>query len=120
MSFLDIFHKKEKHVESVVLIDIAADSVAGAYARYTEGENPTLLYTNRLPIEIRDVEPHEQAMLRALKTLGDGLIRDGAPILMRATGSGSVDSILISILARAVIFIAWERRSTTCSRVKLP
>jgi len=96
MSFLT-FLRKTKKAESVVLIDIGAESVAGAYARYMEGEIPTLLYTRRLPIEIRRGEPHEAAMLRALLVLGDALIREGAPILMRATGSGNAHTILVSV-----------------------
>lgn len=84
--------------ESVALIDISANSVAGAYARYTEGETPTLLYTRRLPIEIRDGgEPHERALLRTLEILGSMLIREGAPILARHTGSGSADAVLVSV-----------------------
>ena len=86
------------HAESVVFIDISANSVAGAYARYTEGEPPTLLYTRRLPIERRDSgEPHERALLRALEVLGSILIREGAPILARHTGSGSADVVLVSV-----------------------
>ena len=53
--------------ESVVFIDISASSVAGAYARYTKGEPPTLLYTRRLPIERRDGgEPQSSALCCAL------------------------------------------------------
>ena len=80
-----------------MLIDVSADSVGGAYARYKESELPTPLYTCRVPIEIRKDEPHKSAMLRALKALGDILIRDGAPVLSRFTGSGSADTILVSV-----------------------
>lgn len=97
MSFLGNLFHKEKRAESVVLIDISAESVAGAYAHYVENDIPVVLYTRRLPIEIHDGEPHETAMLRALKTLGDELIREGAPILMRAAGSGSASVITVSI-----------------------
>ncbi|MDO8566781.1 MAG: hypothetical protein Q7R58_01360 [bacterium] len=85
------------HAESLVLIDISAGSVAGAYASYTEGEAPSLLYTRRLPIEVRKDEPHELAMLRALEILGEALIREGAPTLTRATGSGRANTILVSV-----------------------
>jgi len=85
------------HTESVVLIDISADSIAGAYAHYREGEVPSLLYTRRLPIEIRKDEQHELAMLRALEILGNTLIKEGAPVLARATGSGRADVILVSV-----------------------
>ena len=83
--------------KSIVLIDISGGSVAGAYVHYKEGETPTLLYTVRLPIELHDGEPHETSMLRTLGTLGNILIREGAPILARSTGSGSADAILVSV-----------------------
>ncbi len=97
MSFLENFFHKEKKIESVAFIDIAADSVAGAYAQYAKSETPVILYARRLPIDIRTDEPHETALLRALQTLGDELIREGAPVLLRASGSGSADTILVSI-----------------------
>ncbi len=83
--------------ESVIFVDISAGSVAGAYAHYKKDEAPSLLYTRRLPIEIRDGEPHERALLRALSVLGAALIREGAPILARHTGSGSADTVLVSV-----------------------
>ena len=91
-----LFHRK-KHSEIAVLIDIGADSVAGGYAQYTEGEKPVVHYTRRLPIELRKGEPHEEAMLHALGALGDTLIREGAPTLVRAVGSASVGTVLLSI-----------------------
>ncbi|MBU6388320.1 hypothetical protein KGQ72_00340 [Patescibacteria group bacterium] len=104
MSFADFF-RDEKKSESVVLIDIGAGSVAGAYAQYVEGELPAILYTARLPIEPWEDELHEKAMLRALQALGDTLIREGAPALARATGSGSASAILVSIDA------PWQKTS---------
>ncbi|NNM84086.1 hypothetical protein HKL94_02640 [Candidatus Parcubacteria bacterium] len=89
------FHPTKK--ESLVFIDIGAGSVAGAYANFREDGTPTLLYTRRLPIEVRGDEPHERAMLRALDVLGAALIHDGAPALARYTGSGSADAVLVSI-----------------------
>lgn len=88
-----------------MLVDIGTDSVAGAYAKYVESEKPVLLYTKRVPISVRKNEPHENAMLRALKELGSTLIVEGAPILMRATGNGRADTILVSIDA------PWQRTS---------
>jgi hypothetical protein len=96
MSFLNLFREKKKS-QSVVLIDVTADSVAGAYALYKENETPTLLYTRRLPLEIREGEPCERAIVRALTILGNDLIREGAPILMRTTGDGYTETILVSI-----------------------
>jgi len=97
MSFITSLFRHKKHSESAVLIDISADSVAGAYAHYIEGDISTLLYALRLPVEARENEPREQAMLRAFNILGAELLREGAPILLRATGSGRSDAIIVSI-----------------------
>ena len=97
MGFLKNLFRDDKCAESVIFIDIGADSVAGAYARYVEGDLPSILYTRRLSLEIRSGEPYEQTMIRALKELGDDLIREGAPILMRAAGNGSAEKILLSV-----------------------
>lgn len=96
MSFFSRLFRSVR-AESVVLIDISAGSVAGAYAYYTEGEAPSLLYTRRLPIEIRAGEEHERAMLRALEVLGSVLIREGAPVLSRHAGKGSANTVLVSV-----------------------
>ncbi|MBI4088821.1 hypothetical protein HY415_01870 [Candidatus Kaiserbacteria bacterium] len=104
MSFFSGLFKK-KDTESVVLIDINADSVAGAYAYYEKGQLPVLHYTRRLPIEVRASEPKERAMLRALQILGETLLREGGSALVRATGSGRVDRILVSIDA------PWQKTS---------
>ena len=96
MALFDFFSDKKKS-ESVVLIDIGTGSVAGAYARYSEGEQPAMLYTRRLPITIHPDEPHADAMLRALGILGTALVNEGAPVLLRATGSGSADAVLVSV-----------------------
>ena len=96
MNFFGALFRDTK-AESIVLIDITAGSVAGAYARRVEGQVPLLLYARRLPIENHADEPHEHAMLRALAVLGDALIREGAPALARATGSGTADCVLVSI-----------------------
>ena len=89
--------RNEKDVETVILIDIGATEITGAYVRYEEGTLPTVYYTRRLPIETRSHEAHTHAMLRALSVLGDDLIRQGAPILARALGTGSANQILVSI-----------------------
>ncbi|MFZ2500632.1 MAG: hypothetical protein WAW90_01435 [Minisyncoccia bacterium] len=97
MSFLKNFFYTKKQTKSVVLIDIGNDSVAGAYAHYQEDCAPNLLYTQHFSIEVRGDETHENALLRTIQTLGNDLIREGAPTLARITGSGSADSILVSI-----------------------
>ncbi len=91
------FFQSGKRAESIVLVDVGTNSVAGACARYVEGQLPALLYTRRFPVEMREDEPQERAMLRALQILGTTLVREGGPALARATGSGSVSDILVSI-----------------------
>ncbi|MFM2331171.1 MAG: hypothetical protein RLZZ26_678 [Candidatus Parcubacteria bacterium] len=96
MSFLGgLFHSTKK--ESLVLIEISASSVAGGYAYYVGNAKPVLVFSRRLPIEIQGDEPHEKAMLRALEELGSILIKEGAPALLRQTGSGSAGTVLVSI-----------------------
>lgn len=71
--------------------------IVGAYVHYSEGESPALVHTERLPIEPHAGEAAEAAMLRALKALGELMIRQGAPVLQRITGSGTVHMTLVSI-----------------------
>jgi hypothetical protein len=104
MSFLAGLFKRKKS-ESVILIDVGAESVGGAYAVFTEGELPTLLYTRRFAVEARKGELQEKNVLRSLQVLGDTLIREGAPILIRATGSGRASTVLVSIDA------PWQKTS---------
>ncbi len=93
--FSSLFGSSQK--ESLIFIDISAGTVGGAYACYGQGTLPKIVYTRRVPIELRADEPHENAMLRALQVLGEALVRDGAPALARLTGSGSVHTILVSV-----------------------
>ncbi len=97
MSFFQILFRKKKLGESVILVDIGAEGIAGAYVRYEENQLPTLLYARRLPIEIRKDEAPERAMQRALDILCAELLREGAPTLKRATGSGTATMIIVSI-----------------------
>lgn len=96
MSFAEFFGSNKKS-ESAVLIDLGTKSVAGAYVHYVAGKEPAILYTRRLPVEMRENEPKERAMLRALQILGTTLVREGAPVLLRATGSGTAHSIFVSL-----------------------
>lgn len=83
--------------ESAVLVDIRAESVAGAYLYSKKDEMPTLIHAERAPVVARSGESAESALYRTLETLGSALIREGAPALLRAMGSGRSDTILISI-----------------------
>jgi hypothetical protein len=97
MKLFDLFSRTTKSAESVILIDIGTTTIAGAYVYYKEGELPTILYAQSVEIETRSDESVEPAMVRALKSLGDTLIREGAPVLARTTGSGRASLILVSI-----------------------
>lgn len=97
MGFLEnLFHREGKK-ESILLIDVGTDSVAGAYVAYEEGKLPAVLYTRRIATEPRENEQPERAMLRALDTLEDLLIREGAPALARYTGSGTAHGIAVAL-----------------------
>jgi len=97
MGFFTNLSYKKKNAESAVLIDIGAESVAGAYAYYVGREAPAILCSRRIPVEVHDKEPEERAMLRALTALSEYLLREGAPILLRLSGNGHVGDILVSI-----------------------
>lgn len=97
MGFLDFFSRASSSTESVVLIDIGTSSITGGYVSYRDGEIPTILYTQSQAITSHNGELEADAMLRALKTLGETLIREGAPVLARATGSGTADKIIVSV-----------------------
>ncbi len=99
MNFFETFLQKKKLAESILLIDISADSIAGAYAHYEEGMSPVVVYSRRLPIETRKDETPARAMVRALNVLGADMIREGAPALARCTGSGNAAKILVSVNA---------------------
>lgn len=97
MGFLRNIFSKKKRAESVVLVDIGAESVAYAYARYEEGTTPQILHVERCAIDLHEGEAHERAMLRTLRDLGTSFIRTGAPILARAVGSGTAHMVVVSI-----------------------
>ena len=97
MSFLENFFHKEKKAESVVLISVGENVVCGACVRYEDGRSPTVHYTRSLPVTVREGEERERAVLRALKFLGDDLVREGAPALVRAVGNGVVGTVLVAV-----------------------
>jgi hypothetical protein len=97
MNFWGGLFNKKKKAESIVLVNIGADRVSGAYAHYETGKQPTLLYTRHLPLELRPDEKHETAMLRALSILAADLIREGAPVVGQLIGQTTLRMILVSI-----------------------
>ncbi|MEA2702044.1 MAG: hypothetical protein QOE22_753 [Candidatus Parcubacteria bacterium] len=84
---------------SVALIDISSSGVGGALVRLEAGKLPALCYTVREPLEVAaraGTEALTNTALRALETVGDRLVREGAPALRAAVGEGSVDRVLVS------------------------
>jgi len=94
---MGLFKKPERR--SVALIDIGSASVGGAFVHLEAFSPPTIYYTARVPIELRDGETCHEGMLRALSVLSQTLISHGAPILRETTGSARVDSVLASVSA---------------------
>src|SRR3990167_9224985 len=97
--FLDMFKKNR---ETVALIDISSSSVGGAYVTLAEGQPPTVIYTKRVPVEPRDASTVNAVssvsdMERALRSLCETLVREGAPELARAKGSGRIHRIIASV-----------------------
>jgi|CXWL01.1.fsa_nt_gi hypothetical protein len=93
------FFGSTKKIASGVVIDIDTTSVGAACVGYPQKEKPVLYYSTRVPIQPREGESLGASMLRALEDVGALLTRDGAPILKKETGSGSVDKILVSLCA---------------------
>ena len=75
--------------ESVVLIDINPDSVAGACAHFKSKSVPELFYTKRIAVT--------HGVEHALQLLTDHLLTEGSPALAHATGSGRISEIVVSI-----------------------
>lgn len=88
---------RPKDFSSRVLITIGSSGCSGAYVEYKEGDIPSIHYVTRHLIEPREGEELKEAMLRTLDLVGNDLIETGAPALRRATGSGAVDGVLISV-----------------------
>jgi hypothetical protein len=93
---MGLFSSKTERT-SVALIDITSSSVGGALVHLETGIQPTVYYTNRLPIEMHGEEDISSAMLRTLDELAAALIKRGAPVLRQETKSGHIDRVFISI-----------------------
>lgn len=96
MALWDVFSLRT-HSNSVVLLELNGDSVAGAYAEFSSSKTPSLHYAKRLPVKPHRGEAIDAAMFRAFSELGTCLIRDGAPALARSTGSGTPSSIVVAV-----------------------
>ena len=97
--FSGLFGKKS---EVVAVFDINSSSVGGAYVGIEEGQPPTVIYTKRVPVELRNASSETAAVSvpdleRALKSLCEALISEGAPELARVKGSGRIHRIIASV-----------------------
>lgn len=90
---------RKRNMSCVVTIDIGSSSVGGAFAVFEKGKPPTMYYTVRLPIDTREGESIDNAMLRTLQDVHTYLIRDGAPLVHRELGSAHIDEVLVSVAA---------------------
>ena len=95
--FMGIFSRKAQ--TCVVLIDIGSSSIGGSYTVFEDGKPPTMYFNIRLPIDTREGESIDTAMLRTLEDVHSYLIRDGAPSVRREIGSGHIDHVLVSVAA---------------------
>ena len=96
---MGLFNKRVAY--NVALIDVSSASVRGAYARIEEGRIPVVYYTAYLPIdpasESRPDDLPQAMMLAAVERLAERLVREGAPLLREATGSGDVKHVFVSV-----------------------
>ncbi len=91
------FWFSKKNSENLLIFDITAHSVAGAYVEITENTAPRFFYTKRVPVEISETTEPEEQLLAALGALSGALIAEGAPLKYRATKTGHVDTEMLSI-----------------------
>jgi hypothetical protein len=103
MSWLGWLRPKESY--SIVCVDIGATTLAAAYVHYSGVKPPEIVYEKKVAIEFRESESPEQSVFRSLQAFLDTVIKEGAPVLLRATGSGSVHIILVSVDA------PWQKTS---------
>ncbi len=99
MSFFGLFGKKSGRAETVVCIEIGPDTIAGGYVYLKPGERPLLVHSISAAIEPLENETPETATARTMGALGEELLRDAAPKLVRISGSGTIHSILVSVKA---------------------
>lgn len=91
------FFGSRPKAQSVLLIDIASSSIAGAYARVVKGGPAIVFYSTRLQIPEGSGPASSTHMLRTLDALLLDLQKNGAPLLRRRTGSGSVQDVYVHV-----------------------
>lgn len=93
------FFSKKPRVRRMALLDVGSSSVGAALAALDVTGKPSIYYTVREVVEPRQQETLADAMLRTLESASKQLIERGAPILSRETGSGHLDTALVSVAA---------------------
>ncbi len=96
--------------ETIALIDIGTRSVGAGFAVYSAGK-PTLICSERVPIEPHQGESLPFAMLRSLQEASGLLVRRGTGMLRQAAGSGSIDHVLVSLAS------PWAETSIRIDRI---
>lgn len=98
MHELSLFGHHKKN--TVVLIDIGSASISGSYACIEKDSNPTIYYSARSPISLRDGISQVDTIKEALIKVTKKLIISGAPEVARITNRRiHIDRIIISIAA---------------------
>jgi hypothetical protein len=88
-----------KKTHAAVLVDIGSASVGGGILYSAEGTPPILCYSAREEIFLRKDETLEEATLRALSILCDGLATRGVATLHHMIGHAHLDTVLASVAA---------------------
>lgn len=83
--------------KSVLLVDVSSSSARAAYASIS-GKGPVALYhAVRVPMEVGDASASSAVMLRTLDAALRELREQGAPVLHKRTGSGSVSAAFVTV-----------------------
>lgn len=91
---------KNRHIKTVVLIEIGSASISGAYALIDEKNHPIIYYSNHAPIHLRHNTSLIDKVTDALQKITKDLLTNGAPTTAHRSGrSIYIDSIIVSIAA---------------------
>lgn len=83
----------------VAILDIRSSSIGAGFVVLHKNQAPQLVYGTRVPLEPHATEPLTEAFARTLELVLQTLIKEGAPILRKASGSAHTDRALVSFTA---------------------
>jgi hypothetical protein len=89
----------KKASTNVAVIDIRSSSIGAAYATLYKNAAPHVVYSARIPLDPHATEPMADALPRTLDAVLNQLVKTGAPILHKASGSGRVEKVLVTFTA---------------------